>query len=139
LVTKRQSGEFAKRITTKKRIARRRKTARPSTSGAVSRHADQELINRALDRLPVEFREVMVLRELEDSSYKEIAAIGDIPKGTVMSRLVRARKLLLGPLESKPIPAVPYPQHRTDVAEQKLALLIRDVLRVVVMTPTYST
>jgi hypothetical protein len=41
--------EFAKRITTKKRIARRRKTARPSTSGAVLRHADQELINRALD------------------------------------------------------------------------------------------
>jgi hypothetical protein len=48
LVTKRQSGEFAKRITTKKRIARRRKTARPVDLWAVSRHADQELINRAL-------------------------------------------------------------------------------------------
>ena len=59
------------------------------------RHADQELINRALDQLPVEFREVMVLRELEDFSYKEIAAIADIPLGTVMSRLARARKLLL--------------------------------------------
>ena len=59
------------------------------------RHADQELINRALDQLPVEFREVMVLRELEDFSYKEIAAIADIPLGTVMSRLARARKLLV--------------------------------------------
>jgi hypothetical protein len=49
LVTKRRSGQFAKRITTKKRIARRRKTARPSTSGAVLRLADQELINGALD------------------------------------------------------------------------------------------
>jgi DNA-directed RNA polymerase specialized sigma24 family protein len=79
LVTKRQSGEFAKRITTKKRKARRRKTARPSTSGAVSRHADQELINRALDRLPVEFREVMVLRELLNSTdLKKLSA--DIDK-----------------------------------------------------------
>jgi len=59
------------------------------------RHADQELINRALDQLPVEFREVMVLRELEDFSYKEIAAIANIPLGTVMSRLARARKLLV--------------------------------------------
>lgn len=59
------------------------------------RHADQELISRALDQLPVEFREVMVLRELEDFSYKEIAAIADIPLGTVMSRLARARKLLV--------------------------------------------
>ena len=59
------------------------------------RHADQALINRALDQLPVEFREVMVLRELEDFSYKEIAAIADIPLGTVMSRLARARKLLV--------------------------------------------
>lgn len=61
----------------------------------VLRRADQELINRALDQLPVEFREVMVLRELEDFSYKEIAAIAGIPMGTVMSRLARARKLLL--------------------------------------------
>jgi len=48
-----------------------------------------------LDQLPDEFREVIVLREMEDLSYKEIAAIARIPIGTVMSRLARARKLLL--------------------------------------------
>jgi DNA-directed RNA polymerase specialized sigma24 family protein len=47
----------------------------------------------------VEFREVMVLRELEDLSYKEIANIAGIPIGTVMSRLARGRKLLLECLE----------------------------------------
>ena len=55
----------------------------------------QRLVNAALARLPEEFREVVVLRELEDLSYKEIATIARIPLGTVMSRLARARKLLL--------------------------------------------
>jgi RNA polymerase sigma-70 factor (ECF subfamily) len=57
------------------------------------------LVNAALDRLPEEFREVIVLRELEDLSYKEIAAIARIPLGTVMSRLARARKLMLQHLQ----------------------------------------
>jgi len=48
-----------------------------------------------LERLPLEFREILVLREIEDLSYKEIAAIANIPLGTVMSRLARGRKLLL--------------------------------------------
>jgi RNA polymerase sigma-70 factor, ECF subfamily len=48
----------------------------------------------SLDELPVEFREVLVLRELEELSYKEISAAADIPLGTVMSRLARARALL---------------------------------------------
>jgi len=52
-------------------------------------------VNSALERLPQEFREVIVLRELEDFSYKEIAEIAGVPIGTVMSRLARARKLLL--------------------------------------------
>jgi len=55
----------------------------------------RRLVNHALDQLPTEFREVIVLRELEDMSYKEIAAVANIPLGTVMSRLARARKLLL--------------------------------------------
>jgi RNA polymerase sigma factor (sigma-70 family) len=55
----------------------------------------RRLINGALDRLPAEFREVIVLRELEEMSYKEIAAIANIPLGTVMSRLARARQMLL--------------------------------------------
>jgi RNA polymerase sigma factor (sigma-70 family) len=59
----------------------------------------QRLVNAALERLPEEFREVIVLRELEELSYKEIAAIARIPLGTVMSRLARARKLLLQHLQ----------------------------------------
>jgi RNA polymerase sigma factor (sigma-70 family) len=59
----------------------------------------RRLVNRALEQLPEEFREVIVLRELEELSYKEIAAIARIPLGTVMSRLARARKLLLQHLQ----------------------------------------
>lgn len=55
----------------------------------------RRLVNHALDQLPAEFREVIVLRELEEMSYKDIATIANIPIGTVMSRLARARKLLL--------------------------------------------
>lgn len=53
-----------------------------------------EVLRQALEALPVEFREVVVLRELEGLSYKDIAAIADVPLGTVMSRLARARKRL---------------------------------------------
>jgi RNA polymerase sigma-70 factor (ECF subfamily) len=59
----------------------------------------QRLVNAALEQLPEEFREVIVLRELEDLSYKEIAAVAGIPLGTVMSRLARGRKLLLRQLQ----------------------------------------
>jgi RNA polymerase sigma factor (sigma-70 family) len=57
--------------------------------------ADGEMLRKALDRLPDEFREVLVLRELEGLSYKQLARIMEIPMGTVMSRLARARKRLL--------------------------------------------
>ena len=55
---------------------------------------DRQMLKEALEELPVEFREAIVLRELEGLSYKEIAAVADVPLGTVMSRLARARKRL---------------------------------------------
>lgn len=59
-----------------------------------SRLADSEAIRRAIEELPVEFREVVILREMEGFSYKEIADLADVPIGTVMSRLTRARRQL---------------------------------------------
>ena len=53
-----------------------------------------QMVRAALAELPLEFREVTVMRELEELSYKEIAAIADLPIGTVMSRLARGRKRL---------------------------------------------
>jgi RNA polymerase sigma factor (sigma-70 family) len=55
---------------------------------------DAELMRKAINRLPVEFREVLTLRHQEDLSYKEIGDILKIPSGTVMSRLARARTKL---------------------------------------------
>ena len=55
-------------------------------------------VRGALEALPADFREVLVLRELEELSYKEIAAVVGIPIGTVMSRLARARERLAGVL-----------------------------------------
>ena len=58
------------------------------------RSRDEAALRRALEALPPEFREVIVMRELEGLSYKEIAEVADLPIGTVMSRLARARKRL---------------------------------------------
>jgi RNA polymerase sigma-70 factor (ECF subfamily) len=58
------------------------------------RQADSRLLRQGFESLPLPYREVMVLRELEGLSYKEIAAIAGIPMGTVMSRLARARRHL---------------------------------------------
>jgi RNA polymerase sigma factor (sigma-70 family) len=55
---------------------------------------DRETLRRALGELPVEFREVLVLRELEGLSYKEIGAVTNLPPGTIMSRLARGRERL---------------------------------------------
>jgi RNA polymerase sigma-70 factor (ECF subfamily) len=59
-----------------------------------ARSFDRKMLNEAIAALPVQFREVLILRELEDLSYKDIARIADVPIGTVMSRLARARRLL---------------------------------------------
>jgi RNA polymerase sigma-70 factor (ECF subfamily) len=66
----------------------------PDPEALLLRQADREMIHQALQELPVEFREVIVLRELEQLSYKEIAAVVEVPLGTVMSRLARGRKQL---------------------------------------------
>jgi len=58
------------------------------------RKADSAALRAAMESLPTEFREVVVLRDLEGLSYKEIAEIADVPIGTVMSRLARARSRL---------------------------------------------
>jgi RNA polymerase sigma factor (sigma-70 family) len=62
---------------------------------------DAELIKDAMDQLPAEFREILILRHQEGLSYKEIADIAQIPSGTVMSRLARARAKLKECLEAR--------------------------------------
>jgi RNA polymerase sigma-70 factor (ECF subfamily) len=57
-------------------------------------------VREAIGELPVEFREVIVLREMEGLSYKEIATVVRVPIGTVMSRLSRARERLLADLQA---------------------------------------
>ena len=62
-------------------------------------------LDAVIATLPDEFREVLILREMEDLSYREIATVTDVPIGTVMSRLARARAMLrekwLGTVESE--------------------------------------
>jgi len=62
-----------------------------SPEGAAVRASEARYLHALIDELPAEFREVLILRELEDMSYKEISAIVQVPIGTVMSRLARAR------------------------------------------------
>jgi RNA polymerase sigma-70 factor (ECF subfamily) len=68
---------------------------------------DRKRLTLALERLPPRFREVLVLRELEGCSYKEIAAITSIPIGTVMSSLSRARRQLYSALTNSSQGACP--------------------------------
>ncbi|MFZ0736168.1 MAG: sigma-70 family RNA polymerase sigma factor [Candidatus Acidiferrales bacterium] len=66
-------------------------TEQPGAEAALLQLADSRMLRDALDELPVSFREVLVLRELEGMSYKEIAEVTGAPIGTVMSGLARAR------------------------------------------------
>ena len=81
------------------------KTSFASTPEAelISR-ADAESLRAGIDSLPPEFREVLVLRDIQGLNYQEIAQVTSVPLGTVMSRLARARRRLVkeirGPLEA---------------------------------------
>jgi RNA polymerase sigma-70 factor (ECF subfamily) len=66
------------------------------------RDADAGMLRAALEALPVEFREAIVLRELEGMAYKEIADVAGVPMGTVMSRLARGRQQLQQQLSKQP-------------------------------------
>lgn len=59
------------------------------------RQREKGYLMKLIDRLPIDLRECLVLRELEELSYSDIASVADIPIGTVMSRLFRARRLLI--------------------------------------------
>ena len=69
-------------------------SAEEGPDALAARSFDRRALNEAIAALPPPFREVLILRELEDLAYKDIARIVDVPIGTVMSRLARARNLL---------------------------------------------
>jgi RNA polymerase sigma factor (sigma-70 family) len=64
--------------------------------------SNSQLVQRAIEDLPVHYREALLLCEVEEMSYEEIAKVLSIPKGTVMSRLARARKAVRASLLSAP-------------------------------------
>jgi RNA polymerase sigma-70 factor (ECF subfamily) len=68
--------------------------------------SDVDAVRRAIEQLPVMYREVILLCDVEEASYREIAEILSIPMGTVMSRLARARKMVRESLRS---PGAPRP------------------------------
>jgi len=67
----------------------------PDPELSLLRESRRQQVRRAISSLDPEFRDALVLREIEGLSYKEIAAVLDVPTGTVMSRLSRARQRLL--------------------------------------------
>ncbi|HEV3239892.1 MAG TPA: sigma-70 family RNA polymerase sigma factor [Casimicrobiaceae bacterium] len=69
-------------------------TATPTPEQNLLRKASSAALGEAIAELPLGYREVLILRELEEMSYRDIARVVDIPIGTVMSRLARARALL---------------------------------------------
>ncbi len=76
-------------------------TASRTPESLVIEQSNRELVQRALAELPVQFREILLLCEVEEMSYQEIAQTLAIPMGTVMSRLFRARQALRGLLQQK--------------------------------------
>ncbi|HEY7114463.1 MAG TPA: sigma-70 family RNA polymerase sigma factor [Thermoanaerobaculia bacterium] len=90
-----RSVDFAEIEDSFERIVRRDNSEQPADPEAEYFHGvlDDD-VKKALDSLPYDYRMVVILADLEDFSYKEIAEILDCPVGTVMSRLYRGRKLL---------------------------------------------
>ena len=76
-------------------------SAEPSPERRMMREEDLQALRQCIEALPPEYREVLVLRELEELSYKEISATGNLAIGTVMSRLNRARVRLENCLTGK--------------------------------------
>jgi RNA polymerase sigma-70 factor, ECF subfamily len=66
----------------------------PNQEESVTRNETSRILRACIEKLPAEFREVLVMRELEEMSYREIAEVTGVAIGTVMSRLSRARKRL---------------------------------------------
>lgn len=66
----------------------------PNAEAMLLDRVDQETLATLMAQLPAEYREVLILREIEDFSYKDIAEVTGVPPGTVMSRLSRARLAL---------------------------------------------
>ncbi len=75
--------------------------AEASPEEALLRRGEAEALRAAIAALPEPFRETLVLRELEELSYKQLAEITGAPIGTVMSRLARARQMLLAALSEE--------------------------------------
>ena len=76
-------------------------SAQESPEAVLIEHSQHQLLQAALDELPVHFREILLLCEVEEMSYQEISETLSIPIGTVMSRLSRARKALRESLTPK--------------------------------------
>jgi RNA polymerase sigma-70 factor (ECF subfamily) len=97
-------GEFARRSNTQLQmgdeaeenatVAPLWQEAPPSPEAEMIREWDGQTIRRLIADLPSQFRETIVLREINDLSYREIAEVVGVPVGTVMSRLARARSML---------------------------------------------
>ncbi len=76
-------------------------TDKETPESILLQRSDNQLVQHALDELPVAYREILLLCEVEEMSYQEISATLAIPMGTVMSRLSRARKALRGGLQEQ--------------------------------------
>ena len=76
-------------------------TDKETPESILLQRSDNQLVQHALDELPVAYREILLLCEVEEMSYQEISATLAIPIGTVMSRLSRARKALRGGLQQQ--------------------------------------